>query len=109
MVEDPFLSTALSACVAVGIGEIFAIVSGGPLLGQEAPKERRGAVVGVFGLTGAFSILCCSYAGGIIFDEIGRTAPFAIMGSINLIVALTALLALWRAPGMSALEVRRST
>ena len=109
MVEDPFLSTALIACVAVGIGEIFAIVSGGPLLGQEAPKERRGAVVGVFGMTGAFSILCCSYAGGIIFDEIGRTAPFALMSFINLIVALTALLVLWRAPGMSAQEIRRST
>ena len=109
MVEDPFLSTALIACVAVGIGEIFAIVSGGPLLGQEAPKERRGAVVGVFGMTGAFSILCCSFAGGIIFDEIGRTAPFALMGCVNLVVVLTALLVLWRAPGMSAQEVRRST
>ena len=108
-VEDPYLSTALIACVAVGIGEISAIVSGGPLLGQEAPMERRGAVVGVFGLTGAFSILCCSFAGGIIFDEIGRTAPFALMGVINLVVVVTALLVLWRAPGMSAQQIRRST
>lgn len=109
LVNDPFVTAALFACVAVGIGDISALISGGALLGQEAPKERRGAVVGVFGLVGAAAILCTSYFGGIIFDKIGRGAPFFMMGIINFIVVLVALIVLVRAPGMSAKEVRAST
>lgn len=108
-VNDPFASAALLASVAVGIGEIAALVSGGALLGQEAPKERRGAVVGVFGLVGAASILFTSNVGGIVFDKIGRGAPFAMMGIINFLVVIAALVVLVRAPGMSAKEVRSST
>ena len=109
LANDPFVTAALCASVAVGIGEVSAVVSGGALLGQEAPKERRGAVVGVFGLTGAFSILCTSQFGGIVFDKISRVAPFAMMGIINFLVVLVALIVLVRAPGMSAREVRTST
>ncbi len=109
MVEDPYVNIALVACVFVGIGEISVIITANALLGQEAPKARRGAVVGVFGLIGAFSILCTSYFGGIVFDAISRTAPFFMMGAVNLVVALAALRVLVRAPGMSAKEVRAST
>lgn len=109
MVEDPYLNIALVACVFVGVGEISVIITGNALLGQEAPKARRGAVVGVFGLIGASSILATSYFGGIVFDSISRTAPFAMMGVVNLVVAATALLVLLRAPGMSGKEVRTST
>lgn len=109
LAKDPFVSAALFASVAIGIGEIAALLSGGALLGQEASQERRGAVVGVFGLMGAFSILCTSFLGGIVFDKIGRGAPFAMMAIINFLVVLVALLVLIRAPGMSAKEVRTST
>ena len=109
MVEDPYLNIALVACAFLGIGEISVIITGNALLGQEAPKARRGAVVGVFGLFGALSILCTNYFGGIVFDKISRVAPFVMMGIVNLIVALVALFVLIRAPGMSAREVRTST
>ena len=109
LAKDPFLGAALLAAVAIGIGEMAALISGGTLLGQEASKERRGAVVGVFGLMGAFSILCTSFLGGIVFDKIGKGAPFAMMGIINFLVVLIALFVLKRAPGMSASEVRAST
>ncbi len=109
MVKDPYADYALLVCAAVGIGEISVIITGGALLGQEAPKARRGAVVGVFGLTGALSILCTSFVGGIVFDAISRKAPFAMMGVVNLVVSIVALFVLVRAPGMSAREVRTST
>ncbi len=109
MIEDPYVNIALVACVFVGIGEISVIITGNVLLGQEAPKARRGAVVGVFGLIGASSILCTSYFGGIVFDAISRTAPFFMMGIVNLIVAVVALYVFFRAPGMSAQDVRNST
>ena len=109
MVKDPYADYALLVCAAVGIGEISVIITGGALLGQEAPKARRGAVVGVFGLTGALSILCTSFVGGIVFDAISRKAPFAMMSVVNLVVSIVALFVLMRAPGMSAREVRTST
>ncbi len=109
MVEDPYMNIAIVACMFAGIGEISVIITGNALLGQEAPKARRGAVVGVFGVFGAFSILCTSFFGGIVFDKISRVAPFAMMGIVNLIVAVVALFVLLRAPGMSAREVRTST
>ena len=109
MVEDPYANIALVACVFVGIGEISVIITGNVLLGQEAPKARRGAVVGVFGLIGATSILCSNYFGGIVFDKISRVAPFVMMGIVNFVVALVALFVLIRAPGMSGKEVRTST
>ena len=109
LVDDPYVNIALVACVFVGIGEISVIITGNALIGQEAPKARRGAVVGVFGLIGAVSILCTNYFGGIIFDKISRVAPFVMMGIVNFIVALVALFVLLRAPGMSAREVRTST
>ncbi len=108
MVQDPYMNIALVACVFVGIGEISVIITANALLGQEAPKARRGAVVGVFGLIGASSILCTSYFGGIVFDAISRTAPFFMMGVVNLVVAVAAFLVLFRAPGMSGREVRTS-
>ena len=109
LVKDPYMNSALLVCAAVGVGEISAIITGGALLGQEAPKARRGAVVGVFGLTGALAILCTSYVGGIVFDEISRKAPFAMMGFVNLTVVVASVLVLLRAPGMSAKEVRASS
>ena len=109
LIEDPYVNIALVACVFVGIGEISVIITGNALIGQEAPKARRGAVVGVFGLIGAVSILCTNYFGGIVFDKISRVAPFVMMGIVNFIVALVALFVLLRAPGMSAREVRTST
>ena len=109
LVEDPYLNITFVACVFVGIGEIAVIITGNALIGQEAPKARRGAVVGVFGLIGAVSILCTNYFGGIVFDKISRVAPFVMMGIINFIVAFFALLVLLRSPGMSAQEVRTST
>ena len=109
LVDDPYANIALAACVFLGIGEISVIITGNALIGQEAPKARRGALVGVFGLIGALSILCTYYFGGIIFDKISRVAPFVMMGIVNFIVALVALFVLLRAPGMSAREVRTST
>ena len=108
-ISDPFSATAIVGGIGLGIGEISGVIAGSALLGQEAPIARRGSVVGLFGLTGAFSILTTTYVGGVIFDALGPTAPFAMMGYVNLFVATVALLVLWRAPGLSATEMRSTT
>ena len=91
----------------MGVGEISTIITGSALIGQEAPAERRGSVIGVFSLIGAMGILMGTYFGGIVFDEFGRTAPFMMMGIVNGLVALFALYVYFRDPGMSAAQVRQ--
>jgi MFS family permease len=90
-IADPFGGNIYLMCVILGIGEISVIVSAGALLGQEAPINIRGAVVGVFGLVGAIGILFATKVGGEIFDGISRTAPFVMMGILNAILMLFAL------------------
>ncbi|WP_101759926.1 MFS transporter [Oceanicoccus sp. KOV_DT_Chl] len=97
-IDNPFSSSALFACALLGIGEISTIVSGSALIGEEAPAERRGSVLGVFNVIGATGILLGTYFGGVVFDGIGKTAPFMLMGIINGLVAVTALSILVFAP-----------
>jgi len=95
MVEDPFGDTMIPIAFLLGIGEISVIVAGGALLGQEAGTRRRGAIVGSFNLVGGIGIMFGGYVGGLVFDGIGRTAPFIMMGISNGLLLLLGL-AVWR-------------
>jgi len=91
-IDDPFGSTVLVACVLAGMGETSALIAGGVLIGQEAPAKNRGAVLGTYSLMGAMGIMLLTLVGGILFDRLGRTAPFTMMGCINLVVLVSALI-----------------
>lgn len=94
---DPFDGSMFALAVLLGAGEISVIVTAGSLLGQEAGWKNRGAVIGVFNLMGGVGIMTVGYVGGIIFDNIGRTAPFTAMGALNALLLAAALLVRWRA------------
>ena len=91
-VTDPFSNQLLPAAILLGIGETSVIVGAGTLMGQEAVPRIRGAIVGVYGLMGGLGIMAAMAVGGIVFDEIARTAPFTMMGITNAILMLVALL-----------------
>ena len=91
-VSDPFSSSLLPAAILLGIGETSVIVGAGTLLGQEATPNIRGAIVGVFGLMGGLGIMVAMAGGGLAFDNIGRTAPFTMMGIMNAVLMLAALI-----------------
>jgi MFS family permease len=91
LISDPLGRAMIPAAVMLGIGEISVLIASGAAMGQEAPAEKRGAIVGVFGLAGAVGILFAVWAGGIVFDLIGRTAPFVLMGILNAALMLVAL------------------
>jgi len=74
----------------LGIGEFSAILAGITLVGQEAPKEVRGSVIGLFNFTGSAGILFISIVGGIVFDVWMPGGPFVVVGIINLIIFLIA-------------------
>jgi len=61
------------------------------LMGQEATPNIRGAIVGVYGLMGGFGIIAATAVGGILFDQVGRTAPFTMMAMMNALLLVGAL------------------
>lgn len=97
MVEDPFGPLMIPVCILLGMGEVSVIVGGGALLGQEASARSRGAIIGVFNLMGAVGIMVAGFAGGKVFDIIGRTAPFTMMAILNGVFLVLALICRARA------------
>jgi MFS family permease len=91
-VVDPFSSEIYPSMVLLGMGETGVIVSVAALIGQEAPVKYRGSIIGVFGTMGGVGILATSLLGGQLFDSIGRTAPFVMMGLFNFVLLAIAVL-----------------
>ena len=99
LVEDPLAKESLIFFVMLGIGQISAFVGAATLIGQEAPAASRGAVVGLFNLSGAIGILFCTAVGGRLFDAIGPHAVFEMVGGLTVLVVLYAVWVRWKAPG----------
>lgn len=96
-VTRPFDAGFIPFALLLGIGEMGVIVAAGALLGQEAPQENRGPVIGFYNAVGGVGILFATFVGGQVFDGIGRTAPFSLMGLLNLVLLAAALLVRLRA------------
>lgn len=69
------------------------------LVGQEAPVQERGAVIGMFGLWAALGILIFSKAGGMWYDEWGPWGPFMMIGAVQLVVLVASIFVRVLAPG----------
>lgn len=76
----------------LGCGEIGAILSGQALIGQEAPKEFRGSVIGLFMLVGGIGLLTIGVVGGWVFDAWMPGGVFILVAGANGIVFVAALL-----------------
>jgi len=99
-VDDPLdIGSAWPFFALLGIGQISTFLGAQTLIGQEAPRLHRGAVVGVFNTSGAIGILVSSWFGGYLFDKIAPAAPFILIGIMNLAVALLAIVVRIKSPG----------
>ncbi|UCG71366.1 MAG: MFS transporter [Chromatiales bacterium] len=96
-VDDPLARSTIPVAVLLGMGEVSMIVAGGALLGQEARASLRGTIVGVFNLFGALGIVAVSFVGGLVFDSLGRSMPFTMMGLLNGLLLIVALAVRMRA------------
>ncbi len=90
-VSDPTAPWVFGLLAVMGVAEISAFVSSQALVGQQAPAERRGAVIGFFGVAGAIGILVGTAGGGWLFSNINPAAPFVLFGGLNAIVFIWAL------------------
>jgi len=75
----------------LGMGQISAFLGATLLISAEAPRLKRGAVVGMFNTWGAIGIFVAVYFGGQLFDSVGGYAPFVLLGFFNLTVMLLAV------------------
>ena len=98
LVEDPLDRANLPFFVLLGVGQISAFLGSQTLIGKEAPAAHRGSVIGAFSLAGGIGILIISGVGGQIFDQIGPRAPFILVGLMNGLVFLAAIMVRLRAP-----------
>ena len=85
-VEDPTATWVMFLLGFMGMAEISAFVSSQALVGERAPAERRGAIIGLFGVSGAIGILIGTAGGGWLFANIGPSAPFVLFGILNAVV-----------------------
>ena len=90
-VADPFAAGFIPVALLVGVGEISVIVASSALLGEQAPAVERGPVVGLFNAIGGAGILFATVAGGYVFDHLGPTVPFTMMGLLNAVLLAAAV------------------
>ncbi|MEC9375338.1 MAG: MFS transporter [Pseudomonadota bacterium] len=84
---------------ALGAGQIAAFLGATILISAEAPKLKRGVVVGMFNIFGAIGIFVAVAIGGTLFDVWGGFGPFVLVGLFNAIVALLAIIVRIKSPG----------
>ena len=91
LIEDPLDRSNLHLFVLIGIGQVSCFSASQALIGQEAPVEKRGSVIGVFGFCGALGILISTYVGGQLFDGWMRAGPFVLVGAANIVILVLAI------------------
>ncbi len=99
LVDDPLSSGAIPFFMLLGVGQNSAFAAANILIGQEAPKAIRGAVIGMYNMIGAFGILVASAVGGRLFDSVSPNAPFVMIGCMNAMIFSAAVLIRLKSPG----------
>ena len=82
-VKDPSAAWVFGLLALMGVAEISAFVSSQALVGQRARSDRRGAIIGFFGVSGAIGILIAMMGGGYLFDKVSHSSPFLWFGVLN--------------------------
>ena len=103
-IDDIFSTQMYFGAALLGLGEIFANISAISLIGSAAPAKGRGAVIGGFSFFGAIGILLVAVIGGWLFDNVGPTAPFTMVGFANLALLILALVLLFSERGKNSMN-----
>lgn len=106
-VDNPLDPASIPLFLFLGVGQISAFFGATVLISHEAPKLKRGAVIGMFNMCGAVGIFISSGVGGRLFDSIGPAGPFLLVGAMNGCVFVLALIVRILSPG--AMPVPRGT
>ncbi|QBY04513.1 MFS transporter [Thalassotalea sp. HSM 43] len=91
-ITDPFGGAMIVVVVIIGLSEIGGIITSGVLIAQQTTEKNRGAVIGIFNLSGAIGILVSSVIGGYLFDHWDQSGPFVFIGLCALAVFIWGLM-----------------
>ncbi len=91
LIPDPLGIWMYPGGLLLGIGQMSAVLASQTLVGQESPPAHRGSVVGMFSFFGAAGILFVTSVGGRIYDTIAPVAPFVLIGAVNGLLFLAAI------------------
>jgi len=91
-VTDPGDPGFLPLFILLGIGQTACNLYAQALIGQAAPEEIRGVVLGGFGFCGTLGIIFSTWVGGIIFDLWNPSAPFVMVGIMTAGICVYALI-----------------
>ena len=84
---------------AIGVWPLFALYGvymaltdgvGKALIADHAPKDRRGAAIGIFYMLNGFATLVSSVVAGLLWDQVGHEWPF-LVGAGAAVVAMVML------------------
>lgn len=98
-VSSPLDFTMLPYFILLAIGQISVMAASVTLVGQEAAPEERGAIVSMNGFFGAIGIFLAFAIGGRLFDAYGPAAPFVMVGLLQIVLCIAAILVRLLAPG----------
>jgi MFS family permease len=99
IVDEPLAPAAIPSFLLLGVGQISAFFGATTLISAEAPRLSRGSVVGAFNMCGAIGIFFASGLGGRLFDSVGPAAPFLLVGVMNAVVMVLAIVVRFMSPG----------
>ncbi|MFO1508648.1 MAG: MFS transporter [Steroidobacteraceae bacterium] len=89
--HDPFAPGMMLKMILLGAGELSCILAVQALLGQQAPGNLRGSVMGIAAFTSALGVLFATSLGGWLFDHWRAGGPFVMIAIVNALVMLAAL------------------
>jgi MFS family permease len=108
LVSSPLDFSTLPWFILLSIGQVSAICASVTLVGQEAAPAERGAIISMNGFFGAIGIFLAFAIGGRLFDAYGPSAPFVMVGVVQLVLFVAAALVRGFAPGVGG-QAQRAT
>ena len=91
LVDDPLGGMIYVSATLIGLGEISGLIASGVLIAQQAPRDIRGSVIGVFSFFGAVGVMTATGIGGQLFDNWRPQGPFVLFSLFALLVFLWGL------------------
>lgn len=91
-VSDPTSPAIFIVAALIGVGEISGVIASGVLIAQQAPRDIRGSVIGIFSLCGTFGIMIATGIGGQLFDRWLPQGPFVLFSALGWVVVIVGLI-----------------
>lgn len=88
--------------VLVGVVEAGQTICQQAFFGQEAPAHLRGTSYSLLAIFGTVSVIVTSIVAGHLFDGMGPTAPFTLIGALHIAAVLLCLALLVRSRARAA-------